>query len=78
VFSSRKLERATYDSVAFRFIAANQHPDHDTIAVFRRRFLGEITELFVQVLELAREMLRMGTGRNEDPCQRQPAQRVVL
>src|SRR3982750_819102 len=63
VFSSRKLERATYDSVAFRFIAANQHPDHDTIAAFRRRFLGEITELFVQVLELAREMgvLKMGT-----------------
>ena len=66
--------------MAFRFIAANQHPDHDTIAAFRRRFLGEITELFVQVLELAREMglLQMGTGRNEDPCQRQPAQRVVL
>jgi transposase len=63
VFSSRKLERATYDSVAFRFIAANQHPDHDTIAAFRRRFLQEITELFVQVLELAREMgvLKMGT-----------------
>jgi transposase len=62
VFSSRKLERATYDSVAFRFIAANQHPDHDTIAAFRRRFLGQITELFVQVLDLAREMglLRMG------------------
>ena len=40
VFSSRKLERATYDSVAFRFIAANDHPDHDTISVaFRRRFL---------------------------------------
>ena len=38
VFSSRKLERATYDSVAFRFIAANDHPDHDTIATFRRRF----------------------------------------
>ena len=36
VFSSRKLERATYDSVAFRFIAANDHPDHDTIAAFRR------------------------------------------
>ena len=36
VFSSRKLERATYDSVAFRFIAANEHPDHDTIATFRR------------------------------------------
>ena len=42
VFSSRKLERATYDSVAFRFIAANQHPDHDTIASFRRRFLQQI------------------------------------
>jgi transposase len=36
VFSSRKLERATYDSVAFRFIAANQHPDHDTLAGFRQ------------------------------------------
>ena len=42
MFSSRKLERASYDSVAFRFIAANQHPDHDTIAAFRRRFLQEI------------------------------------
>ena len=52
VFSSRKLERATYDSVAFRFIAANDHPDHDTIATFRRRFLKEIEGLFVQVLEL--------------------------
>jgi transposase len=63
VFSSRKLERATYDSVAFRFIAANQHPDHDTIAAFRRRFLQEIEGLFVQVLEVAREMglLQMGT-----------------
>jgi len=63
VFSSRKLERATYDSVAFRFIAANQHPDHDTIAAFRRRFLKQIETLFVQVLLLAREMgvLKMGT-----------------
>lgn len=63
VFSSRKLERASYDSVAFRFIAANQHPDHDTIAAFRRRFLQEIEGLFVQVLEVAREMgvLQMGT-----------------
>ena len=63
VFSSRKLERATYDSVAFRFIAANQHPDHDTIAAFRRRFLQEIEGLFVQVLAVAREMgvLKMGT-----------------
>jgi len=63
VFSSRKLERATYDSVAFRFLAANDHPDHDTIATFRRRFLEEIEALFVQVLLLAREMgvLKMGT-----------------
>ncbi len=35
VFSSRSLERATHDSVAFRFIAANEHPDHDTIAPAR-------------------------------------------
>jgi transposase len=63
VFSSRKLERATYDSVAFRFIAANEHPDHDTIATFRRRFLKLIETLFVQVLGVAREMgvLQMGT-----------------
>jgi transposase len=63
VFSSRKLERATYDSVAFRFLAANDHPDHDTIATFRRRFLDEIEKLFVEVLKLAREMgvLKMGT-----------------
>ena len=63
VFSSRKLERATYDSVAFRFVAANEHPDHDTIAAFRRRFLKDIEGLFVQVLLLAREMgmLKMGT-----------------
>ena len=63
VFSSRKLERATYDSVAFRFIAANEHPDHDTIAVFRRRFLKPVEALFVQVLGVAREMgvLKLGT-----------------
>ena len=63
VFSSRKLERATYDSVAFRFIAANDHPDHDTIATFRRRFLKEIEGLFVRLLALAREMgmLKIGT-----------------
>jgi len=46
VFSSRKLERATYDSVAFRYIAANQHPEHETIATFRRRFLPEVKACF--------------------------------
>ena len=63
VFSSRNLERAPHDSVAFRFIAANEHPDHDTIATFRRRFLPQIEALFVQVLGVAREMgmLKLGT-----------------
>lgn len=63
IFSSRKIERATYDSVAFRYLAAGQHPDHDTLASFRRRFLDELAGVFVQVLELAREMklLKMGT-----------------
>jgi transposase len=62
-FSSRALERATYDSVAFRFIAGNEHPDHDTIAAFRKRFLGQIEALFVEVLRLAGTMgmLKMGT-----------------
>src|SRR6202140_750226 len=63
VFSSRKLERATYDSVAFRFIAANDHPDHDTIGTFRRGFLPQTEGLFVQVLVLAQEIgvLKLGT-----------------
>ena len=63
VVSSRKIERATYDSVAFRYLAANTHPDHDTLATFRRRFLPELEQLFVQVLLLAREMklLKLGT-----------------
>jgi transposase len=63
VFSSRALERATYDSVAFRFIAGNEHPDHDTMASFRKRFINDIEPLFVEVLKLAREMgvLKLGT-----------------
>jgi len=63
VFSSRAIERATYDSVAFRFIAGNEHPDHDTIATFRKRFLPQIQALFVEVLKLARAMgmLKLGT-----------------
>jgi transposase len=62
-FSSRAIERATYDSVAFRFIAGNEHPDHDTIATFRKRFLPQIQALFVEVLKLARTMgmLKLGT-----------------
>ncbi len=63
VFSSRKIERATSEAVPFRFIAGNLHPDHDTLATFRRTFLPELKELFVQVLLLAQEagVLKLGT-----------------
>lgn len=53
VFSSRKIERATYESLPFRFVAGNLHPDHDTLAAFRRTYLTQIKDLFVQVLLLA-------------------------
>ena len=63
VFSSRKLEQATYDSVAMRYITADTHPDHDTIEHFRKRFVGELEGLFVQILALAQAtgVLRVGT-----------------
>jgi len=62
VLSSRKIERATYESIPFRFIAGGLHPDHDTIAHFRKTFLPEITDLFAQVLVVAHEMglLKLG------------------
>ncbi|HDH00662.1 MAG TPA: IS1182 family transposase, partial [Nitrospirae bacterium] len=63
IFSSRKLEQATYDSVAFRFIAANKHPDHDTIAAFRKRFLQQLKPLFVQILIIAKEMGLLKVGK---------------
>jgi transposase len=50
--SSRRIERATYDEVPFRYLAAGQHPDHDTIAAFRQAHLEELAQLFVQVLAL--------------------------
>ncbi len=56
VFSSRKIERATYDSVAFRFLSAVTHPDHDILANFRKTFLVELEDLSVQVLSLAQAM----------------------
>ena len=62
VFSSRKLERATHDSVAFRYLCANQHPDHDSIATFRRRFLTELESLFVQILHVGHEMKLVKLG----------------
>jgi transposase len=63
VFSSRKLQRATYDSVAFRYITANQHPEHDTISNFRLRFLPQLEALFAQVLLIASESGLLKVGR---------------
>jgi transposase len=62
VFSSRKIEKATYELIPFRFIAGGWHPDHDTIANFRKTFLPEITDLFAQVLVVAHELglLKLG------------------
>jgi transposase len=62
VFSSRKIERATHESIPFRFIAGNMQPDHDTVANFRKQFLGEIQALFVQVLLVAQEMGYLSLG----------------
>ena len=62
VFTTRKIEQATYDSIAFRYIAVNTHPDHDTIASFRKRFLKELKALFVQILLIAHEMGVMKLG----------------
>jgi transposase len=55
VASSRALERKTYEDVAFRYLAADQHPDHDTIANFRKQHLATLGELFVQALQLCQK-----------------------
>ena len=62
-FGSRRIEQATHDSLAFRYIAANTHPDHDTLCAFRKRFLPEVERLFVEVLGIAKQMklLKLGT-----------------
>lgn len=62
VFSSRKIERATYEVIPFRFIAGDMHPDHDTIATFRKQFLDELKELFIQILLIAQEMDHLQLG----------------
>lgn len=62
VFSSRKIEKATYEVIPFRFIAGDMHPDHATIAHFRQQFLAELKELFVQILLIAQEMGHMQLG----------------
>ena len=63
IFSSRRIERATYRDVGVRLVAANTHPDHDTICTFRRENLVAVAECFLTVLELAREIkvLKLGT-----------------
>ncbi len=53
VFSSRRIEKGTYENIPMRYVAGGLHPDHDTIAHFRKTFLIEIQELFVQILQLA-------------------------
>jgi hypothetical protein len=62
-YSSRGIEAATYESLAFRYIGANSHPDHNTLCTFRKRFLSEIEALFVQVLLIAKAMklVKLGT-----------------
>lgn len=62
VFSSRKIERATYEVVPFRYVAGNLHPDHDTLANFRKTFRGELKGLFVRVLLLAQTMGYLNLG----------------
>jgi transposase len=63
IFSSRKIERSTYKDVAVRFLCANQHPDHNTICIFRRNNERAISAAFLHILKLAKELgiLKVGT-----------------
>lgn len=63
IFSSRRIERATYRDIGVRFVAANAHPDHDTIATFRRSNRAAFEAAFLHVLLLARQsgLLKLGT-----------------
>lgn len=63
IFSSRRIERATYRDVAVRYLTADMHPDHDTICALRRNNFAAIAAAFVDVLELAQELklLKLGT-----------------
>jgi transposase len=62
LFSSRRIERATYRDVAVRYLTADTHPDHDTICAFRRNNLEAIATAFVDVLELAKELKLLSLG----------------
>jgi transposase len=62
IFSSRRIERATHRDIGVRFVAANLHPDHDTIATFRRENFAAVSESFLQVLLLAKELKLVKVG----------------
>ena len=62
IFSSRRIERASYRDIGVRFVAANRHPDHDTIATFRRENFAAVSESFLQVLLLAKELKLLKVG----------------
>ncbi len=62
VFSSRKIETATYDAVAFRFISGNHHPDHDTISSFRKRVLPQLKGWFKEILLIGNELGLINLG----------------
>ena len=62
IASSRKIEQATYEQVPFQVLAADQHPDQDTICTFGRRHLEALSELFVQVLQLCLTSAPFGHG----------------
>lgn len=61
-YSSRKLERASYEEVPMRYLAGNQHPDHDTLASFRRRHLAALGRLFGQILGMCQRAGLVGLG----------------
>jgi transposase len=62
IFSSRRIERATHRDLGVRYVAANRHPDHDTIATFRRENFTAVAESFLQVLLLAKELKLVKVG----------------
>lgn len=63
IFSSRRIERATYRDVAVRYLTGDTHPDHDTIAAFRRENFDAVAACFVRVLEMAQELKLLRVGR---------------
>jgi transposase len=68
ITSSRKIEQATYDNVAFRYLSADQHPDHDTLAAFRQEHVEALAELFVQALRLCQKARLVVRERRDKPA----------